>query len=214
MVGCAVATPPPVLAPLEAVSRGGPGAVSLTAAGGGMDTLFEATAVGGVAASSWQLDDATEVEGSGGMALRVDSSEYSRPPGGASRLGFYRLGVRHRATATDTLFVRAGAGGGFTDRGAPYATVDAAATVGHTFSRRVRVYAGAATAFSIRLLGGGPSVPTAWAGGQIGLAVRVAGALQLGVEGTALGGLRLDALAGASSLSLFGSVRYTFSGSP
>lgn len=206
--GCAAVTPPPMLAPMEAVSRGGPGSVSLTAAGFGNDNRFLSPAVGGLAAVSVQLDDATEVEGSGGLMTQADA--VTSGAWDAATIGFGRLGVRHRLTAGDTLFLRAGAGGGYVDVGDADATADVGATIGRTFSRRVRVYAGATTALSFNVRGEGTFAPVVWTGAQLGAAVRVVSALQLGVEGTALGGLRLGESATSSAFSLIASLRYTF----
>lgn len=187
--GCSVVSPPPLVSPHDAVVRGAAGSVSITAAGGVADGTWLAPMAGGVAAAAVQVTDALAVEASGGVGARTEPLPPmgEGPPRGSrvAAMGFGRVGVRHRAPARDWLMLAAGVGGVVGDTGGVYATGDLGASVGWTIGRRIRPYVGATTALSSAVSTHGAGRPTLWVGGSVGAAVRVVGALELGVDAAA-----------------------------
>jgi hypothetical protein len=209
LAGCSAVSPPPVVALHEAVTQSAPGGVSVAAMGGAADGVFLAPAAGGQVTVAYQASEAVALEAAGGAGTRTDPAN-ARGGSALGMLGFGRAGARYRSPTRDWLTLRAGLGGGGGDTGLRYATADLGASFGWTLRRRLRVYLGSVAALSGRVSPDGLNTVTLWVGGNVGASVRILGALELGAEGTVLGGFEVDGYAEASVFSLLGSVRYTF----
>lgn len=219
MAGCSVLSPPPMRMLNEPVLRAEAGEVSLAASGGGGGGLFLKSAAGGEARVSVQATREMGLEASGGAGHVVETQDVEGSP---SLLAFGRLGGVYRPTRLDWVTLRFGAGGGGADTGLTYGTTDVGVSFGYTFLRRVRPYGGVSLALSVPIQPGpeiGPAddtprrpSATLWVGGSLGLAVRVVGRLELGVEGFCdIGWSRSGHdLESAPILGATGVIRYTF----
>lgn len=217
--GCAVVTPPPMVMLHDPVVNAARGGGSLAITGGLAGGVFINESLGAQAQGSFQVTDGLSVEASGGGGARLSGEGGRNIP---TALGFGRVGLRHRAPGRDWLTLRAGLGGGASDTDLGYATADVGASIGRTYGGWFRPYAGLALALSVPV-GPGAGViedtsdparrtafgTTFWCGGGVGATARLGERVELGLEGTLLGGASVvgeDSLAGSVTTSL----RWTF----
>jgi len=217
--GCATVSPPPMRMLNEPVLRPEAGAVSLSATAGGDVGIFFKAAAGGEARVDLQATREIALEASGGGGHVVERQDVHGSP---TWLACGRLGGVYRPTHLDWVTLRFGVGGGGASTGLTYATTDVGVSFGWTFLRRVRPYGGVSLALSTPIEHGpwiGNSEDdtlrrpqtTLWLGGNLGLAVRVAGNFEVGAEGFIDSGWRVTH-DGDGGL-LFGGtgvLRYTF----
>lgn len=147
LAGCATATPPPSLLAMGGASQGPVGATSVTAFGGLAGGVFVEPSLGGGARLSHRVSD-TIAFGAEGVAGGVASASTVQAAPRALYAG--RLHVQVNPEASERTAFTFGLGGGGSDNGLAYGTVDAGfRTSWRPGSGFFEPYVGAAVALSV-----------------------------------------------------------------
>jgi hypothetical protein len=147
LAGCATVSPPPSVMALEGASQGPVGATSVTAFGGAAGGVFINGALGGGARLAHRVSDTVALGVDGIAGAAVAPSDVSAAP---RSLFAGRLHAQVNPGASRNFALTFGAGGGGSNNGLSYATVDAGARISRRWSDGFfEPYVGAVVALSV-----------------------------------------------------------------
>lgn len=147
LAGCATVSPPPAVMALEGASQGPVGGTAVTAFGGASAGVFLNGSVGGGARVAHRFSDTVAVGVDGVAGAVADPSEQQVAP---RRLFMGRGHVQVNPGASQHLALTFGAGGGASNNGLSYVTVDAGARLSRRwFNGLFEPYVGGLVALSV-----------------------------------------------------------------
>lgn len=216
--GCAVTTPAPMLMHQERVVRSAPGAVSLSAYGGGGGGVFLDEFAGGGVNLDVQATDEIGLGIGGGGGREIGNGETEGSP---DYILFGRVFGHYRPAHIDWVSLNFGLSGGGADTGLAWLTPDLGVTFGYTLDERFRPYAGVSFAVGVPIRKG-PAIgndenlsdrvyPQTTLHGivGVGMAIRLVDSFEFSVQGSLdLGWAANDERTVAAALTW--GLRYTF----